>query len=86
MSMDTVSIPNRAESQRNAILSPLRYPGGKLWLANYIEQTFEVNNLRPSLFVEPFAGGASIALALLTADKVREIGLIDMVHATLDQA
>lgn len=59
------------------VLSPLRYPGGKLWLASYIERTLELNRIKPVLFVEPFAGGASIALTLLYKNKVNRIALID---------
>jgi hypothetical protein len=55
--------PRKAFARRNAsILSPLRYPGGKRQLAGYIAATIRLNGLRPKLFVEPFAGGASVAL------------------------
>ena len=47
------------------IISPLRYPGSKRRLAAYIEETLRINSLRPKLLVEPFAGGASVALQLL---------------------
>ncbi len=59
------------------VLSPLRYPGGKLWLASYVDQVLSQNSLHPKLFVEPFAGGASIALTLLANDRVDSIGLMD---------
>lgn len=45
--------------------SPLRYPGGKARVANYIKRIFEENSLRGGTYVEPYAGGASVALALL---------------------
>lgn len=35
------------------------------------------NNLQPQLFVEPFAGGASVAIQLLQDNLVQRIGLID---------
>jgi DNA adenine methylase len=59
-------------------LSPLRYPGSKRKLVNYIETILNINNLHPSLFIEPFAGGASVSLNLLAKGKVDQIGLIDL--------
>ena len=58
-----------------SILSPLRYPGGKKRLAGYIAATIRLNGLRPKLFVEPFAGGASVALQLLNDGLVESIAL-----------
>jgi len=58
-----------------SILSPLRYPGGKKRLAGYIAETLRLNCLRPRLFVEPFAGGASVALQLLNDGLVDSIAL-----------
>ncbi len=45
--------------------SPLRYPGGKGKLAGLIYSVFERNELVGGHYVEPYAGGASVALALL---------------------
>lgn len=45
--------------------SPLRYPGGKGRLSDFIELLFKVNCLIGGHYVEPYAGGASIALSLL---------------------
>ena len=45
--------------------SPLRYPGGKGRLSDYIELLFKGNCLNGGHYVEPYAGGASIALSLL---------------------
>ncbi len=58
-----------------SILSPLRYPGAKRRLSGYISEVLRLNGLRPKLFVEPFAGGASVALQLLTENLVDEIAL-----------
>jgi DNA adenine methylase len=58
-------------------INPLRYPGGKRWLTPYIERIFDINSIRPHLFVEPFAGGAGVSLQLLCSDKVEAIGLAD---------
>ena len=45
--------------------SPLRYPGGKVKLANYFQLLFQYNLLSGGHYVEPYAGGASVALSLL---------------------
>jgi DNA adenine methylase len=45
--------------------SPLRYPGGKGRLSDFIELLFKGNCLNGGHYVEPYAGGASIALSLL---------------------
>lgn len=64
----------RAEA---SILSPLRYPGSKRRFAGYVRRALELNGLKPKLYVEPFAGGASVALQLLNDGVVEKIGLID---------
>ncbi len=58
--------------------SPLRYPGGKRKLANYLKRIFVTNNLLSGDYVEPYAGGASIALALLFEGYVRNIWINDL--------
>jgi DNA adenine methylase len=65
------------EREGVSILSPLRYPGGKKRLASYIAETLKRNKFRPQLFVEPLAGGASVALQLLNDDLVDTIALCD---------
>jgi DNA adenine methylase len=62
---------------RRTVLSPLRYPGGKRRLAPYVAAALAENDLRPDLFVEPYAGGASIALELLHFDLVDRVVLSD---------
>ena len=58
-------------------LSPLRYPGSKRRLASYIEKALAVNEVQPSLYVEPFVGGASVALHLLSKGLVKRVILAD---------
>lgn len=43
--------------------SPLRYPGGKYKLYKYIAELVKENNC--NTYIEPFCGGAAVALALL---------------------
>jgi DNA adenine methylase len=63
--------------RRRTVLSPLRYPGGKRRLAPYVAAALAENDLRPNLFVEPYAGGASVALELLHFDLVDRVVLGD---------
>jgi len=64
--------------------SPLRYPGGKWRIAPLFERVIQLNGLSHSLYVEPYAGGASLALSLLFRGQVSEIHLNDLdsaIHA-----
>jgi DNA adenine methylase len=57
--------------------SPLRYPGGKIKLAKFIEKICEDNKINGH-YIEPYAGGASVALYLLIENKVKEITINDL--------
>lgn len=59
-------------------LSPLRYPGSKRRLMNYVERALGANNFRPRLYVEPFVGGGNVALYLLQRKMVEKVILIDL--------
>jgi len=56
--------------------SPLRYPGGKNKLSAFIAKICIDNNLN-DLYVEPYAGGASVALFLLFEGFVKNIIIND---------
>lgn len=56
--------------------SPLRYPGGKNKLAKFVALICEKNNINGH-YVEPYAGGASVALYLLINDYIKEITIND---------
>lgn len=56
--------------------SPLRYPGGKNRLANFIAKLC-VDNKINGHYIEPYAGGASVALYLLFNSFVKEITIND---------
>ena len=59
------------------IMSPLRYPGGKSSFINYVDEAVKLQPERPSVFVEPFCGGASIALAMIERDRVDTVAIND---------
>lgn len=56
--------------------SPLRYPGGKRKLAEFFGLVCEKNNINGH-YVEPYAGGASVALHLLINGYVKKITIND---------
>ena len=51
-------------------LSPLRYPGGKGLLLLFVREIVNRNAPANSTYVEPFAGGAAVALGLLRSGDV----------------
>lgn len=58
--------------------SPLRYPGGKTCLSNFLSALIERNRLRGCHYVEPYAGGCGLALELLFTDQVSRITINDI--------
>ena len=57
--------------------SPLRYPGGKTFLASEFARILDAIGMNKPIYVEPYAGGAGAALTLLFADKVERIVIND---------
>jgi len=57
--------------------SPLRYPGGKNKVSEFVQSIVANNNLEGGVYVEPYAGGASVALSLLIEGKVSKIIIND---------
>lgn len=67
---------------RNA--TPLRYPGGKGKLTEFLKDLIKINGLDGCTYVEPYAGGAGVALNLLFEGVVSKIVLNDLnpsIHA-----
>jgi len=62
----------------NAFNTPLRYPGGKGRLSQYVAELIKLNGLNDGCYAEPFCGGAGIALSVLYGEKVRRIHLNDL--------
>ena len=58
--------------------SPLRYPGGKGKLASFVSDVIKMNRLQDGVYVEPYAGGAAVALELLLTGVVRRIEINDL--------
>ena len=58
--------------------SPLRYPGGKGKLAPFVKLLIKKTNHTDGIYVEPFAGGAGIAIDCLLNNIVSEIVINDL--------
>lgn len=58
-------------------LSPLRYPGGKSRFYEYVRLLLDYNNLLGETYIEPFAGGAGLAIKLLLNNDVSRIVIND---------
>ena len=59
-------------------VSPLRYPGGKSQLTNFMKSIFALNNLNGGHYVELYAGGASLGLHLLFGGHADHIHINDL--------
>ena len=57
--------------------SPLRYPGGKAKLSYYVQLLIQYNLINDGHYVEPYAGGASVALSLLFNEFVSQVHIND---------
>ena len=60
------------------IISPLRYPGGKGKLFEFFATLLRHNGIRDCHYCEPYAGGAGLALKLLSSGLVDRISLNDV--------
>ncbi|GAA6377406.1 DNA adenine methylase [Firmicutes bacterium i23-0019-B6] len=59
------------------LYSPLRYPGGKGKLAPFMGLMINKMNIKNGTYIEPFAGGAGVALMLLMEGYVEDIVIND---------
>jgi DNA adenine methylase len=60
------------------ISSPLRYPGGKAKLFPFFSELIFKNGIRGVEYFEPYAGGAGLAIKLLTNGLVSRVHLNDL--------
>lgn len=68
------------DGQPNRLLhfTPLRYPGGKGRLAQFVKAIIQKNRLMDGEYVEPYAGGAAIAFELLLHEYVSHVHINDI--------
>ncbi|MET1414366.1 DNA adenine methylase [Roseibium sp. HPY-6] len=60
------------------LTSPLRYPGGKAKLFHFFTETIKCNSLFSKTYCEPYAGGAGLALKLLSSGFIDSVALNDI--------
>ncbi|VTS36513.1 Site-specific DNA methylase [Streptococcus anginosus] len=56
-------------------VSPLRYPGGKSQVYDYVKELVETNEV--TTYIEPFMGGMGVALRLLLNNDVKKVMVND---------
>lgn len=60
------------------LYSPLRYPGGKARFAPFIAKVMRNNGLSSGHYLEPYAGGAGVALELLFDGHASHVHINDL--------
>ncbi len=68
----------------NKLYTPLRYPGGKARFAPFIASVMQLNGLDGGHYMEPYAGGAGVALSLLLDEVVEQVHINDADPAIAD--
>jgi DNA adenine methylase len=67
--VNVASVPQR---------SPFRYPGGKTWFVPTFRNWIAHIHSKPSILVEPFAGGAIISLTALFENLVQRAVMVEL--------
>jgi len=67
--VNVASVPQR---------SPFRYPGGKTWFVPTFRQWMGCKYAKPSILVEPFAGGGIISLTALFENLVEKAVMVEL--------
>lgn len=75
---DGVPQPARRRVGTAPFYSPLRYPGGKRKLANFMALLYRTNGLLDGEYAEVYAGGAAVALTLLYGEYASRIHINDL--------
>lgn len=67
--VNVASVPQR---------SPFRYPGGKTWLVPRVRQWLMSLDARPTVLVEPFAGGGIVGLTAAFEELAEHVVLVEL--------
>lgn len=67
--VNVASVPQR---------SPFRYPGGKTWLVPKLRQWLAHIDWKPTVFVEPFAGGGIISLTVAFEKLANKVVMVEL--------
>lgn len=65
------------EKLSNRSRTPLRYPGGKGKISGFVANILDLNSVAET-YIEPFAGGAGVAINLLLSNRVKNIVINDL--------
>lgn len=68
----------------NKLYTPLRYPGGKARFAPFVASLMRANGLSGGHYLEPYAGGAGVALELLFHGDASHVHINDSDVAVFD--
>lgn len=68
----------------NRLYTPLRYPGGKSRFAPFIARVMDSNSIAGGHYLEPYAGGAGVALELLFHGVASHVHINDLDPAIFD--
>lgn len=63
---------------KDGFYSPLRYPGGKAKLTDYVSELIALNKIEHVHYVEPFCGGAGIGLSMLARGLIEHLHINDV--------
>ncbi|UJF14688.1 DNA adenine methylase [Jeotgalibaca sp. MA1X17-3] len=58
--------------------SPLRYPGGKTQLSEFLKNLLQINEMQNIVYCEPFSGGFGAGMELLFSNEVDSIIINDL--------
>jgi DNA adenine methylase len=64
--------------QPHSFTSPLRYPGGKAAIADFVKSVIVENSLADGQYIELYAGGAGVAWPLLFEEYVQSVVINDI--------
>jgi DNA adenine methylase len=76
---------NSVETQQRVVnvasvqqLSPFRYPGGKTWLIPQIHKWIQSIQFKPTVFIEPFAGGGIVSLTVANENLADHVIMVEI--------
>lgn len=75
--MSNAEFGPRSKDRDGAGATPFRYPGGKAFLADLLQERIELASSKITTYAEPFAGGAGAAIELLARGAIQRIILND---------
>ena len=78
LSRTNLEVSSKLRLANSHHFTPLRYPGGKGKLASFVKKIIQANKLDDGEYVEPYAGGAAVALELLFLEHVSHIHINDI--------